>query len=397
LSDANVTVTVRAGDTNGSPIGNANVCLINSAGGIVEEGTTPSTGGNQGVVRFNQVTTGTYLLVVHAPSFVGRSSTIQISNANQDVPIALQAGNLQDGVDCTDPDPESNVSLGNPGLVVVPGPLDDTLVIHKLQISNLSIDGGAVNTNNPAARLTWDVAYLNVPFDFRVSAVEDFSGIPWLSLDNVNVLNAQPSVIGDIEAVAINNFTGSAGKRTVFVQLRNRANPQIVSNVLNASIIFHPLALVTVQAGNAYEFARENGWTFSFTGDTFFVHSCTIRDSDASLPGIRVLYVQSRRKILGTFYVGVTGCSFTLFGGHELNEPWTFESQTIIPGESGQLGGRDLCGVGDTSVTQEPSQGDSNMQTDIIVATDNLCFAVISEIVLQGPEGVAWTEAFIQN
>lgn len=161
--------------------------------------------------------------------------------------------------------------------------------------------------------------------------------------------------------------------------------------------------LYPIEAGLAYDYARSQGWRFDDYGGFWGFSACHIWSS----PGYEVtdaeetiVLLEARRSLLGWFG-GTTHCTFVLFGDRQLNDGWTFESYTIHLGQDIPDDFADGCvdfgaEPGGAQITQQPEQGDTEIQLGLMITSDKSCRAQVESITLRGPYGQPWTEAFSQ-
>jgi len=159
--------------------------------------------------------------------------------------------------------------------------------------------------------------------------------------------------------------------------------------------------LYEIEAGLAHDFAVENGWSFNTVGAVFLFSACHIWSTEGSAvgdPGATVLTLEARRSFFG-WLGGTTHCTYFLFGGRELNQGWTFESYTVHLGQDFMGEFADGCTdfgaeEGGAQVMDRPAAGDTDILLGIMITSDDSCRAEVESLVLRGPPGLAWTEAF---
>lgn len=137
----------------------------------------------------------------------------------------------------------------------------------------------------------------------------------------------------------------------------------------------------TVNAREAAVVAARSGWRFD-GADPGWLRSCELSwdEWEGLEPDGILLYAGSGFRSLS--------CTFTVFGGRELNEGWLIQSYDIISDE---------C-AGSFVINEEPEPGSTSPQLTI-TATDSglfggVCGVYVQEITLNGPVERDWREAF---
>jgi hypothetical protein len=137
----------------------------------------------------------------------------------------------------------------------------------------------------------------------------------------------------------------------------------------------------TVPAGTARAFAMNHGWTFRCTIGTPLTERCYIENAGGPL----ILQTLGQPRD----WYGAKS-DFLLFAGRELNSGWTFKSLYFS---------KVSCSANnkDNTVEQFPSAGSRNITIRIHMWTNagDTCEITLGDMVLTGPPGKTWEDAFI--
>jgi hypothetical protein len=91
-------------------------------------------------------------------------------------------------------------------------------------------------------------------------------------------------------------------------------------------------------------------------------------------------------------FFGSASCTFTLFDGRELNDPWTFVSYTVVDGRDSGLCPLDYR----VNVMATPAAGSTAIPLVVnLTAGWSDCHVAVTEITVNGPESADPIEAFV--
>jgi len=178
-----------------------------------------------------------------------------------------------------------------------------------------------------------------------------------------------------------------SGQKTVYFQIKNAAG--LESNIVSDTIIFTEYKSFYVGAGDAYEYARGKGYTFTAVANDPN-SECVMKKVQWPQPGALLLTTSARE--LTAFGAK---CEYTLFN-KSLREGWTYVSDIIDNRHC-----KPLTDYGAYTIIQKPSAGSRSITYKIrswCNAHDVLrtcsCSIYLINIEIYGPATGRWEDAF---
>lgn len=252
------------------------------------------------------------------------------------------------------------------------GQIEKTRVVTPPQLVSFQINNGATATTS------WTVTLNNVVkgsvTQYRASMKPDFSDPEgaWKPYSNAPTFEI-PHQFSHVD---------------IYFQVRYYEGGRLIkpiehkSNRVLDSIDINPGPQeYTVVAGTAYQFAKNQRWTFNCSVDMGLTQRCYIE-----VPGSGDLILQTLGQPRDTFG---SKANFVLFSGRELNPGWTFKLLRFYPAN---------CRASNKNHTVEqwPNEGSRNITVRIHMWTNSgdTCEVSMGDMVLVGPPWRTWQDAF---
>jgi hypothetical protein len=396
LGQETVQVTV-IDSSNDQPVPAADVCLLSDNAPPLM-GVTRDQGMNAGTATFRRVPPGDYTVIAEKEGFRSNQSQQTVAQNLVALTLSITPGNPSDGPRCIEPG-------GLPGGFGVSPQLEEAIMRRvRLSISDLTINAAGPAAADVSVELSWNITYLVTAFDVRVGTDESFNGATWQALQPAPEVLSMSGLSSVQQASFVSDLgAGPVVGNSLFVQVRNRTYPYIVSNVLQGTIAAAgpsppPTGQIDIEAGLAFSFAEANGWTFGTEGSLFMFNVCNMFRFEGFSDDNRIppaILFDVFRGSLGFIPLATDGCHFTMFGGRELNEGWSFVSYNIIRGDDGEYGGR-CSNDGTLTIDRMPQTGGQDIRLEVTIDSDEGCDAIVETITLNGPLTLPWTEAFVE-
>jgi len=375
---------------------------------------------NSGQVTFNNVSPGQWIVIVSADGFRGQERTINIAGNFASSSFSMERCTRGMLGDCGPTCNGSNV--GNRPAPRQPPNGDLTTLITR--ISDFYINHKEFERNDPTRRkpslsISRDIRlYFNYtgvsPTQYRASESSDFENTTW------NNLSPQSST-GD-PFVNYTLMAGGPSRRTVYFQVRASSSlgglPSLNSNVADDRVDLDPSA--NTAGRKRFSFKRDGFESFetfkslvTYADDSGFDFTGEKVGTDGLLcevePGLLLSATGfETRQLLFSSYSKVT-CSFNLFKGRRLNPGWkliSIDAKLQYPGS---------CNA-EASSLYLPIESPYFLWTKIPSGTEDAHVTLtyfhmggpqapkckksgvyVTEIVLEGPAGGDWHDAFRRN
>lgn len=237
------------------------------------------------------------------------------------------------------------------------------------RIERFEINGGGDRTDN--LKLTLNTVVSGKPDGIRASERRDLAGAKWKSY-----------------SPALTYFVAEEGlaRRTVYVQVRR--GKQVSSVAADTITVEPPGQDYDLPLDNAVAFARSNGWRFSASG----LNPLSICSVGLRRDAIALVARQGKTGVNGA-------CRFEVFAGKTLAKGWRFKSQTR------EATPHSWC---EMEYTTLPLARRASLAWDITIHDRDTgaalkttsagpppgCTYTIIRIVLRGPPGASWRDAF---
>lgn len=237
------------------------------------------------------------------------------------------------------------------------------------RIERFEINGGADRTDN--LKLALNTVVSGKPDGIRASERQDLAGAKWKSY-----------------TPAFTYFVAEDGpaRRTVYVQVRR--GEQVSSAAADTITVEPPGQDYQLPLDSAVAFARSRGWRFTASG----LNPLSICEIGLRRDAIALVARQGEAGVNGA-------CRFEVFAGKGLAKGWRFKSQTR------EVASHSWC---EMEYTALPLKRRAAFAWDITIHDRDTgaarktasagpppgCTYTIVRIVLRGPPGAAWRDAF---
>jgi hypothetical protein len=255
------------------------------------------------------------------------------------------------------------------GQSVISATVSDTIILQNPRLLSFSINNGAVNTISPTVNLAF--TYEGQAGSFQVSENSGFTGATWRQISGSRALS----------------LSAGSGVKTLYLRVGNGSpDHHDTSNALSDGITVLGTKKYTVDAWTARSAAILKGYTFSAKDDNA---TCTMFEQPNATLRMNTRHALGVTGPLGGGVgvgVGNATCEFTLFGGKRLAEFWKAESVEHFGLE--------------TTVTNNINTNNDSRDLEIrfkTTAGPGLQTGIwydVYKIVLIGPEGQSWNDAF---
>lgn len=270
-------------------------------------------------------------------------------------------------------------------VMLVSNTLSDTVTAY-FEIEELLINGGDEGSDDTQVSLQW-LSDLSVALDsqYRASEDESFQGAIWTDIDHLQD-NPGAFVVDDFD------LSTGIGLHTVYLQMRLDGQNATSTNIINDQVLLNDPTVdrqvCEINGAELFTFAQNNGWSFETTG---------FGESECFDPEV----------VNGELSLAAapnTACGYELFGGRNLNDGWRFVSMDMDSGAVPEDALIDCLAHPISMPTGEDGSARIliNMvaipwATSLIGADPpSLCRAVISEVVVRGPDGAGCLDGFVE-
>jgi hypothetical protein len=238
------------------------------------------------------------------------------------------------------------------------------------QIVSFQINSGASKTADRNVTLNFTAQNAS---RYRASEVQNFPGARWQSIVS------NPSF----------ELSQGRGGKTVYLQVKNLhgTESQVKSDTIRYTPAQPPKEYI-IPGGDAYKYAKQHGFKFTFTCHDLNSQCRIFPTKDATC--YLGISTKGKLKELGA------KCDFVLFGGKQLNPGWSFKSDYLVTrGCSNTMYSRK-----GHRIDRRPSPGNRNIKYKIhgwVDPTSNplhACVMYLQTLTLVGPAGMHWHDAF---